>query len=154
MIESGLYKIKDEYYIDFPHEKHVRIKDGRPFYYAVKGNFDIYWLIPLSTQINTYKPKIQAVEDKRGKGNCIAYHTGTIAGKARVFRICDMIPITEKYIAGEFVINGTHYIVGDEKLIKEISMRSRNFIKMLELGRMYSQIEALKIRDKLLADML
>jgi len=150
MVESGLYKIKDEYYIDFPHEKHIHIKDGRPFYYAVKGKSDIYWLIPLSSKVDTYKSKIQSIEDKRGKGNCLTYHIGVIAGKERVFRICDMIPVTEKYIAGEFVFNGIHYVVGDEKLIREVSRRSRNFMKQLELGRMHSQIDALKIRDSLI----
>jgi len=145
VVESGLYKIKDEYYVDFPHEKHIHIKNGRPFYYAVKGKQGIYWLIPLSSQIEKYRNKIRAIEAKRGKGNCLVYYIGVIAGKERVFRICDMIPITEKYIAGEFVFNGTHYVVGAEKLIREVSIRSRNFIKQLELGRMHSQIGALEI---------
>jgi len=65
-----------------------------------------------------------------------------------------VIPVTEKYIAGEFVFSGIHYVVGDEKLIREISRRSRNFIKQLELGRMHSQIDALKIRDNLIEDMV
>ena len=152
MVESGLYKITDEYYIDFPHEKHIHIKDGRPFYYAIKGKLGIYWLIPLSSKVDTYRNKIQSIEEKRGNGNCLTYYIGVIASKKRGFRICDMIPVTEKYIAGEFVINGIPYVVGDEKLIREISRRSRNFIKQLELGRMYSQIDALKIRDKLIGD--
>ena len=128
--------------------------DGRPFYYVVKGKLGIYWLIPLSSKVNTYKTRIQSIEEKRGKGNCLTYYIGVIAGKERVFRICDMIPVTEKYIAGEFVFNGIPYVVGDAKLIREISRRSRNFIKQLELGRMYSQIDALKIRDKLIEDMI
>ena len=40
------------------------------------------------------------------------------------------------------------------KLIKEISRKSRNFLKQLELGRMHSQFDALIIRDKLLVDNL
>ena len=151
MIENGLYKILDKYYSDFPHEKHIHNKNGRPFYYAVKGNGGIYWLIPLSSQVDSYERKIQAVEDKRGKGNCIAYHIGVIANKKRVFRICDMIPITDEYVAGEFVFDGTHYVVKDKKLIREISVKSRNYIRQLELNRMHSQVDALSIREKLLA---
>ena len=49
MVENGLYKIKYEYYTDFPHEKHIQNKGDRPFCYAVKGNDNIFWFIPLST---------------------------------------------------------------------------------------------------------
>jgi len=108
MVENGLYKIKDDYYVDFPHEKHIHNKSGRPFYYAVKDKLGVYWLIPLSTQLDAYKTKIQKVERKRGKGNCLSYHTGVIAGQERVFRVCDMIPITSEYIAGEFTLDGFH----------------------------------------------
>ncbi|MCL1820765.1 MAG: hypothetical protein FWG36_08935 [Oscillospiraceae bacterium] len=152
MIESGLYKIKDKYYSDFPHENHIRIKGGRPFYYAVKDNHGVYWLIPLSSRTDKYKRKIEVVESKRGKGNCLIYHIGMIAGKEKVFRICNMIPITDEYIAGEFVFDGIHYIVKDKKLVREISEKSRNYIKQLELGRMFSQIDALRIREMLITN--
>ncbi|MCL1807481.1 MAG: hypothetical protein FWG31_07245 [Oscillospiraceae bacterium] len=150
MIENGLYKIKDKYYTDFPHEKHIHNKGGRPFYYTIKDSLGIYWLIPLSSQTDTYRRKIEIVESKRGKGNCLTYHIGLIAGEERAFRICNMIPITDEYIAGEFVFGGSHYIVKDKNLIKEISEKSRNYIKQLELGRMFSQIDALRIREKLI----
>lgn len=150
MVENGLYKVNDKYYVDFPHEKHIHIKDGRPFYYAIRDGYGVYWLIPLSSQINEYRQKIEAVESKRGKGNCLSYHIGIIANQERVFKICDMIPIIDEYIEGEFIFNGLHYVVKDKKLIKEISIKSRNYIKQLELGRMYSQIEALQIRKKLI----
>ena len=150
MVENGLYKIRDEYYADFPHEKHIHNKDGRPFYYAVKDSQGIYWLIPLSSQVDTYRHKIQAVESKRGKGNCLTYHIGVIAGQERVFRICNMIPITSKYIAGEFIVHGSHYVAKDKKLIRDASRKARNFIKQLELGKMSSQVDALSIREKLI----
>jgi len=150
MVVNGLYKVKDNYYKDFPNENHIQIKQGRPFYYAVKDSHGMYWLIPLSTQVDKHKKKISDIEVKRGKGNCLIYHIGVIANKDMVFKICDMIPITDGYIAGEFIKYGRHYIVMDEKLIREISQKSRNFIRQLELGRMHSQVDALKIRDKLI----
>ena len=151
MVENGLYKIKDQYYIDFPHNMHIQNKSGRPFYYAIKDNYEIYWLIPISSQIDVYKQKIDVVEVKRGIGNCITYHIGIIANQERAFRICNMLPITDEYVDGEFEINGSHYVVGDLKLIREISVKSRNYIKQIELGRMYSQIDALSIRKTLIA---
>ena len=153
MVENGLYKIKNKYYIDFPHEKHIHIKGGRPFYYVIRDSVGMSWLIPLSNQTDKYRHKIRAVENKRGKGNCLTYHIDIIADKERVFRICDMIPITDEYIDSEFIFDGTHYIARDRRLIREVSQKSRNYIKQLELGRMYSQIDALKIREKLIARM-
>jgi len=150
MVENGLYKINDKYYIDFPHDNHIYNKAGRPFYYSVKDGYGIYWLIPLSSQISVYRQKIEAVESKRGKGNCLTYHIGTIASQEKVFRICNMIPIIDEYIEGEFLFNGHHYIAKDKKLIRAVSEKSRNYIKQLELGKMYSQIDALKIQEKLI----
>jgi len=151
MIENGLYKIKDEYFTDFPNENHIHNKEGRPFYYAVKDSHGIYWLIPLSSKVDIYKRKISTVENKRGVGNCITYHIGIIASEETVFRICNMLPVSENYIDGEFIIGGNHYITRDSNLVTTISRKSRNYIKQLELGRMYSQVDALAIRKKLLA---
>jgi len=61
-----------------------------------------------------------------------------------------MIPITSDYIADEFILQGSHYITKDKRLIREISQKSRNFIKQPELGRMSSQVDALKIREQLI----
>ena len=150
MVENGLYKIKDQYYIDFPHNNHIHNKGGRPFYYSVRDNFGIYWLIPISSQVDVYKQKISIVETKRGIGKCITYHIGIIANQERAFRICNMLPVSDEYVDSEFEINGSHYVVGDLKLIRELSEKSRNYIKQVELGRMYSQIDALNIRKSLI----
>ena len=152
MTANALYKINDKYYQDFPHEKHIEIKNGRPFYYVIEDRSGIYWFIPLSTQVDEFKEKINKEEEKRGIGNCLMFHIGIVANREMVFRICDMIPVTDEYIAGEFIKYGRHYVVEQESLIRELSRKSRNFIKQLELGRMRSQVDALEIRDKLLAD--
>jgi len=81
MVANGLYKIKDKYYTDFPSDKHIQIKQGRPFYYAIQDQHGMYWLIPLSTQIDKHKKKITNIEAKRGKGNCLIYHIGVIADR-------------------------------------------------------------------------
>jgi len=94
--------------------------------YTIKDNYGIYWLIPLSSQLETYRQKIANVEIKRGKGKCMSYHIGVISGEQRVFRISDMIPVTINYIDGEFTIGGNHYIVKDRKMIKIINQKSRN----------------------------
>lgn len=151
MVEHGLYKIKDSYFKDFPHKKHIWNKAGRPFYYAVKDSAGIYWLVPLSSQTDNFRQKIETEEHKRGKGKCIRFHIGSIMGKTRAFRICDMLPVTDEYIEGAFYVNGKPYIAQDKDLITVISRKARDYIKQLELGRMYSQVDALAIRAKLLS---
>ena len=150
MVVNGLYKIDIKYYHDFPNENHIQLKSGRPFYYAIQDNRGVFWLVPLSTQVANYKDKISKVEQKRGKGKCLIYHIGIVTGQEMVFRICDMIPVTEEYIAGEFVKYGKHYVIQQESLIKELTRKSRDYIKQLEIGRMHSRMGGVSIREKLL----
>ena len=149
MTLNGLYKVKDEYFIDFLNENHIFNKSGRPFYYAVADKNGIYWFIPLSTQVDSYKQKIASIEAKRGVGKCLTYHIGMAMGRQQVFRICDMIPVTARYIECAYISNGKPYVVEIESLITAVSRKARDFIKQLELGRMHSQVDALSIRKTL-----
>jgi hypothetical protein len=150
MVAGGLYTIKDRYFQDFPHEKHTLNKGGRPFFYAVHDCESIFWLVPLSRQVSTYKRKIEAVEARRGIGRCMAYHIGAFMGEERVFRICNMIPVTADYVGGEFTIEGKPYLIEDKLLLTVLNRKARDYLKQLELGRMYSQVDALDIRRKLI----
>jgi hypothetical protein len=62
-----------------------------------------------------------------------------------------MLPVTDEYIAGEFLVDNSHYISKDKNLVRQLSVKARNYIKQLELGRMRSQVDALDIREKLIA---
>lgn len=55
--------------------------ERRHHYYALKDKSGIIWLIPMSTQVENYKRKIEREEIKRGKGNCIYYHIGKLPEK-------------------------------------------------------------------------
>ena len=110
-VEHGLYIVSDQYFTDFPSKHWMQNKsERRPHYYALKDKSGIIWLIPMSTQVENYKRKIEREEIKRGKGNCIYYHIGKIAGKERVFIISDLFPVTTNYIVKPYTISSIEYL--------------------------------------------
>lgn len=57
MKKTGFYIIKDKFFIDMqePYLKGNK-EENRPHYYCFEASSsDIYWMIPLSTQIDKYK---------------------------------------------------------------------------------------------------
>ena len=67
-VEHGLYIVSDQYFTDFPSKHWMQNKsERRPHYYALKDKSGIIWLIPMSTQVENYKRKIEREEIKRGK---------------------------------------------------------------------------------------
>ena len=95
--------------------------------------------------------KIEREEAKRGKGNCIYYHTGMIASIERVFLIGDMFPVDESYIKAPFTIGETHYVVGNKKLKAEIYSKAMRFLRLVEQGVMKSRNDILGIKRVLLS---
>lgn len=68
----------------------------RPHYYAIqdKTNPKIYWMIPISSQVEKYKLIIKQKEKKYGKCNTIVI--GKFAGKENAFLIQNAFPIIDK----------------------------------------------------------
>lgn len=152
VVESGLYTIKDQFFNDFPNPFYMDNKnERRPYFYLFKDTDGILWMIPMSSRVETYHTKIQKDESKRGKGNCILFYVGTIAGVERAFSICDMFPITEDYINAPFTISKTHYVVKDENLKRAIHSRAQRFLNLVKLGKLYSPLNIMDTKCKLLA---
>ncbi|WP_373163424.1 type III toxin-antitoxin system CptIN family toxin [Agathobaculum sp. Marseille-P7918] len=148
MVQFGLYSIKDQFFQDFksPYFPYNKF-ENRPYFCSVKDSSGIWWMIPLSTQVDTYQKKIQADEKKYGM--CLYYHIGLIAGYKRVFLIGSMFPITEKYIKKEYTMAGTHYVVKNAKLIKEVQKRAKKYLSLVEHSKMKPSIDVIKIRNAL-----
>lgn len=151
IVENGLYTVKDQFFSDFPGYPYMDNKEGkRPYFYLLKDRDNIFWMIPMSSQVETYKRKISREEEKRGKGNCILFHTGIIAGIERAFSICDMFPVTEDYINAPFTIGPTHYIVRDEELKRAIHSRATKFLRLVEQNRLHSALNIMDTKRKLI----
>lgn len=95
------YHIKDEFF-DLVDEKNLMSNKEkgkyRPHFYAIQDrkNPKIYWMIPISSQVEKYKKIISKKEKQYGKCNTIVI--GLFAGKENAFLIQNTFPIIEKYI--------------------------------------------------------
>ncbi|NLW78558.1 MAG: hypothetical protein GXY32_03990 [Ruminococcaceae bacterium] len=151
VVENGLYTVKDSYFEDFPNKYFMDNKKGnRPYFFTLLDSDGIYWMIPMSKQVDTYRPKIAKEEAKRGKGNCIFYHIGVIAGAERAFSIGDSIPITADYIDSPYTIKEIHYVSRDQKMCRELRSKAMRFLKLVENGKIHTNVNIMAIKKKLL----
>lgn len=95
------YHIKDEFF-DLIQDHYLMSNkengDYRPHFYAVrdKKNAKIYWMIPISSQVEKYEMILENKKKKYGKCNTIVI--GKFAGKKNAFLIQNAFPIIEKYL--------------------------------------------------------
>lgn len=149
--QYGLYNIVDSYFDDYrslylPDNK----QEKRPYYCAFYDRDGVLWFIPLSSQIENYKTKIERDEQKRGKGGCLFYHIGLIAGKQSAFLIGNMFPVSARYVKKPFTISGVPYIVKNQKLIREIHARASKYIRLVADGKLKPNVDILSIKSRLL----
>lgn len=69
----------------------------RPHFYAIrdKKNPELYWMIPISSQVEKYRVIVEKKNKKYGKCNTIII--GKFAGKENAFLIQNTFPVTAKY---------------------------------------------------------
>lgn len=135
MVQSGFYVIKDEFF-EVMKDKYLKgnKKESRPHYYCFKDSDEgIYWVIPLSSRIDKYK-KIIAQKERQGRPCDIVYITKLDNGRESAFLIQDMFPITDKYIAREYMIGKNHLMLTTEKDINEINRRAKKILALLKRG--------------------
>lgn len=100
-IQQGYsYHIKNEFF-DLVQDKYLMSNkengNYRPHYYAIqdKKNAELYWMIPISSQVEKYKKIAEEKKKRYGKCNTIVF--GLFAGKENAFLIQNTFPIIAKY---------------------------------------------------------
>ncbi len=114
-VESIVLRRKAE---DFFHNEDKRMKKAgnRPHYYCFEDtSAGIYWMIPLSSQIDKYKRIIEKKE-KAGRSCDIIHIVKLDDSRQSAFLIQDMFPITDAYIEREYTIAGNHLMLTNEQL--------------------------------------
>lgn len=108
-------------------------KHGRPCFYAFKDsrNPDIYWLVPVSSNIAKYK-ELHEYKTKR-YGRCDTIHFGNIKGKECAFLIQNLCPVTEKYIESKYTIQDKTIKI-DYALQNTLIKSSRRVLSITEKG--------------------
>lgn len=148
IIDYGLYKLRDSYFEKFSSKFLIQNKsEKRPFYCAIRDANGTIWFIPLSTQVESYKLKIE--RDREKYGNCLYYHIGKIAGRERVFLIGNMIPVKAVHVKSEFTINGIPYVVKDRSLIKAITVKAKRYLSLVKAKKLRPNLDIIKIQSKL-----
>ncbi|MTI82301.1 MAG: hypothetical protein FH756_00055 [Firmicutes bacterium] len=152
LTENGFYIIDDQFFIDFP-DPYLRgnHQENRPHYYCFKEkDTSLYWVIPLSFQIDKYKKIIE--KKRRTKKPCDILHILKIAGRESVFLIQDMFPITEKYIKREYTIDNIPLKLLNKKQINQLNKKARKILVLIRKGIILNptQPNVLKVEEELL----
>lgn len=134
MEENRLYFIKKEYFntykcneISKDKETNEQGEHNRPCYYAFKEG-EIYWMVPISSQVEKY----EAIYNKSVKkyGECVGISFVYIKGNKNVALIQNMIPVTQKYIDKLYEYAGTDKPIEiNEKKKKEINAKARKVVR-------------------------
>ncbi len=94
------YHIKDAFF-DIVQDKYLMSNkengNYRPHFYAIqdKKNQSLFWMIPISSQVEKYKVILEKKKRKYGKCNTIII--GRFAGKENAFLIQNTFPIISKF---------------------------------------------------------
>lgn len=154
-----LYFVKDEFYNIFKDGGLLENKEivngkehGRPCCYLFKFDnekSDIYWMIPISSQVTKYKKEYQKSIDKYGKCDNISF--GYILGEERAILPQNLFPITKEYIGIKYIDKHTgKAIVLPKNLMSELNAKARKKIRYNKDGKPFEMTNIMKIYDELL----
>ena len=125
-------------------------EDGnyRPTMYCIKDNkYDIYWMIPISSQYDKYAD-IRSEMLRKGK-KCKGIVLGKYDGKKAAFLIQNMFPVTLKYIDHVHTRNGNPVPV-NRKLQEMIRKNTKSLIAISEKGIKVTFTDIIRLRNRLI----
>ncbi len=146
--ECGLYIIKDEYFTAFPNVRHMDNKhEKRPYYFAVKGQNGIFWMVPISHMVEKYRAKMQRDEANHRKS--VLCYISKLKGEDRAFLTGNVIPVSEQYIRRPFTVASNPFVIEDQTDIREISSRVKRYLVLVRQGKLTPAVDILRIEHQL-----
>ena len=135
MVENGVYIIKDEYFKKFK-KMGSKFKDNksgkRPTFCCIQDKYEkeLFWAIPASkiTEEKNMKRIEEYVNSKTSNIKSAFYHIG-ITNRPCIFCVSSCFPIIDKYIEREYIVNGEHLIIHNEKQNKILRKKLRRILK-------------------------
>lgn len=130
------YHIKDEFF-NMIQDKYLMSnkEDGnyRPHFLAIQDskNKELYWMIPISSQVGKYSAIIEKKKKRYGKCNTIII--GKFAGKDNVFLIQNAFPVISKYFDHVHTIENKPITVHNQ-LNRELAINLREVLAMYRHG--------------------
>ena len=130
------YHIKDEFF-DIIQDKYLmgNKENGnyRPHFLAIQDNknAELYWMIPISSQVDKYRTIIEKKVKRYGKCNTISI--GKFGGKDNAFLIQNAFPVIAKYLDHVHTIEGKPIMIHN-KLNRELTVNLREVLAMYKCG--------------------
>lgn len=122
---------------------------NRPCYYAIEDiNTGLYWLVPISSQVDKYKKIHQKKIEKYGYCDTLVF--GIVLGKEKAFLIQNAFPASDEYINNLYYDNSGILVSASDKTMKEVVVSLKNVLKKLRKGRNVIFPDSLKIEKELL----
>lgn len=146
------YTIKDSFFIDYPDSNLKSNKNQkRPFYYCLKDENGLLWIIPCTSQCNKYDRMIEKA--KNANQPLDKWHKIQVGGIDNILLIQDIFPIKAEYIEKEFVKNKIHQRVASSIEQKIISKKANKIIALRRYrGNLFEgQADIFKIESDLLS---
>lgn len=129
MKPTGFYKLSLKY-IELVARLGGSYKDNkeRPVYCCIQDRDcpDIYWAIPTSDIAHRTPKQLDRVKrycdlPDRDIRSCY-YHIGH-TNRPAIFKISNVLPVTDSYIDGEYISQGKHLVLRDARLIAELTRK-------------------------------
>lgn len=156
-----LYFIKDSFYDRFPNCGLMTNKDmingkphNRPCCYLFKYENlqkDIYWMIPVSSQVQKYHSQYQRSIDKYGICDNISF--GYVLGHENAFLPQNLFPVTKNYIENVYIDSNTALPISiPADLMAELNKKARKKIRYNMQGKKMGLSDIVTIYNALLQD--
>ncbi len=144
--ELGLYVVCDEYLEKYYLKNYPTNKvDGeRPFFICFKDNKnnDIYWIIPISSQIDKYKD----IFKKYPNAGVIMHLFGE---KDSAILTQNIVPIHKNLIKREFTVSKIPFKILKKESIKIILKKARHVRALISQNKIHNSSEVKDLYDKM-----
>jgi hypothetical protein len=137
---TQFYFLSDQYYIDFPDPKLMKNKEAvagklrsRPcfFVFPDKRTPGIYWLVPISSQVEKYNAIAQQKIQRYGRCNTIRF--GTVLGREAAFLIQNMCPVIDSYLT-PYIDKNKQPIRIDDRTAADITKNAQEVLGIARRG--------------------
>lgn len=159
MTEGHFYFLSDQYFSNFSDSKLMSNKEtakgishDRPCFCAFQdGKSGIFWLIPISSQIQKFRCIYQNKVNKYGRCDTIDF--GYVLGHQKAFLLQNMCPATDKYIKNEY-FDPVHMnpVMLDGAFERQLIQKVRKVLALQRKGIPLIFPDVFSIESKLLAE--
>lgn len=157
MENGNFYYLTDQYFCDFPDTRLMQNKENtmgkihdRPCYYAFQDTkTGLYWMIPISSQVQKFRKYYNSKIEKFGRCDTIVF--GEIMGYEKAFLIQNMCPVTLKYIKNEYIDNHAGIPVRVTGILDRLLVKkAKSVLALQRKGKQLIFPDVLKIEEELL----